>query len=76
MRHWLHEKTNKMPNALGEDLDQHGHPPSLISPCYPHEEKFSHKQSIDSTVNIGSVTTCIYLFQKCKYFGNPLLQAN
>ena len=33
------------------------------SPCYPHEEKFGPKQSIESTVNIGSVTTLYMCFR-------------
>ena len=43
-----HDKTSKIPCAPSEDLDQNGHPPSLISLCYPHEG------------NIGPLTTYMY----------------
>ena len=33
------------------------------SPCYPHEEKFGPKLSIESTVKIGSVTTLYTCFR-------------
>ena len=33
-----HDKTYKMSCAPGEDSDQPGHAPSLISLRYPHEE--------------------------------------
>ena len=32
------DKTNKMACAFSEDLDQPGHPPSLIRVCCLHEE--------------------------------------
>ena len=44
-----HDKTNKITFAQSEDLDQLGHPPSLISLCCTHEETLGPQLPIERT---------------------------
>ena len=72
----LHDKNQQNDQCARRSRSALASAQSDQSPCYSHKEKFGPKQSIESTVNVRSVITCLYVFQKCKYFGNPLLQAN